>query len=473
MTTPPASATTPIGDLLRQIAHRSAPADRAPLLHSGEIALPDAAPQATPLTPELVVAWRALLGETGLPWQAEALTTVRRGSGIVLVAPPPLGPTATLLLAAEHIRTSPASTMLLIAPDDSLLHDLATTARNVDALLGGGLPHLVIDGGTRAPRRVPPLLLLTPETLHRRLLRMHNRGWATVWSTVQAVVLPAVDQAPGTPLGHLRWLLRRITRLRPVARPPTVYASLTPLADLDETLAQIFDVLPPIVTVNTSRVPLTWALWRGGAQPIEAAVELALAVRGAGLSVHLEARDPLERALLAGRGATHGLSLAAGASAPAHTLVMLGAIDGTTLPALAASGYRAVVLITDESIAAQVAIRQPVLLTPATPAPLPIAGANPYVTSAQLRCAAEEQPLTAAEVANWEVAALVERMTSRGALAQLPDSGTWQPVAVLDSDKDAYGTLHPASASGAKHDRKISSTFGSSSMPNQMMMSGR
>lgn len=401
------------------------------------------------------MAWRALLGETGLPWQAEALTTMRQGAGIVLVAPPPLGPTTTLLLAAEHIRANPDSITMLIAPDEALLNDLAATARNVDALLGGGLPHLPIDETTRLPHRTPPLLLLTPETLHRRVLRTHNRGWATVWSRLQAVVLPAIDQAPGTVLGHTRWLLRRITRLRPIARPLTVYASIAPLADIEETLTHIFDVLPPVVAANTSRVPLTWALWRGGAQPVEAAIELAIAIRSAGLSVHLETRDPLERALLAQRGATHGLVLAAGASAPTHTLIMLGATDGTSLPALTASGYRAVVLITDESIAAQVAIEQPALLTPAVPAPLPISRTNSYVASAHLRCAAEEQPLTRTEVTDWEATALVDMLTTRGVLAQLPGTNNWQPVGNPDPDKDAYANLHPASASGgtvAVHD---------------------
>ena len=457
MTTPPPSATTPIGDLLRQIAHRTAPAERAPLLHVGEITLPDAPPQTLPLPPELAVAWRALLGGVGLPWQAEALAAVRRGTGIALVAPPPLGAMTLLLLVAHHLSGENPGTMLLIAPDEALLADLTATARNIDALLGGGLPNLAINATTRPPRNPTGLILLTAETLHRRVLRLHNRGWAGLWPKLNAVVLPAVDQAAGTALGHTRWLLRRLTRLRPLARPLTVYASLSPLADVDATLAKIVDVLPPIVLANTSRVPLTWALWRGGDQPLETAIEVAVALRGAGLSVHLQASDPLERALLARRGADQGLTIASGANTPAHSLVVLGNLDAATLPALAISGYRAVVLIADDTVAAQVAIRQPALLTPNSPLPLPIATNNAYVNSAHVRCAAEERPLHGSEIADWEATSLVERLQKRGVLAQLPGIESWQPVALANADRDTYEALHPATTSDAPvpiHDEK-------------------
>ncbi|XSG75015.1 hypothetical protein ACP8Y2_22865 [Herpetosiphon llansteffanensis] len=440
------SASTPIGDVLQQIAQRFAQSSRSPLLRSGELALPDASTQPLPLAPELAVAWRALLGETGWPWQAEALATVRRGLGLALVAPAPLGPACLLLLAAEHISANQGS-LLLLAPDAASLHDLAQTANNIDALLGGGFPHLVVEQSTRPPHSPARLILTTPTTLHQRMLRTHHRGWSNMWPQLNGIVLPAFDQANSTSFGHCRWLLRRVERLRPRARPLTLYASLAPVAEIDELLARVFDHLPPLVYANTARIPLTWALWNGGAQPVDAALKLALALRQAGLSVQLDAPDSLERAILAQRGAAQGLSLVPRAAAPAHVLVMLGGVNATSLPSLLASGHRAVVLVTDQSIAAQTALAQPALLTPNLPPALPIATQNNYISSSHLRCAAEERPLQQSEISAWEVSDLVERLTQRNQLAQLPDSPTWQPVANLQQRSDIYATLHPTTIS--------------------------
>ena len=440
------SASTPIGDVLQQIAQRFAQSSRSPLLRSGELALPDASTQPLPLAPELAVAWRALLGETGWPWQSEALATVRRGLGLALVAPAPLGPACLLLLAAEHVSANQGS-LLLLAPDAASLHDLAQTANNIDALLGGGFPHLVVEQSTRPPHNPPRLILTTPTILHQRMLRSHHRGWSNIWPHLNGVVLPAFDQASSTIFGHCRWLMRRIERLRPRARPLTLYASLAPVAEIDELLARVFDHLPPLVYANTARIPLTWALWNGGTQPVDAALKLALALRQAGLSVQLDAPDGLERAILAQRGAAQGLSLVPRAAAPAHVLVMLGGVNATSLPSLLASGHRAVVLVTEQSIAAQTALAQPALLTPTVPPALPVATQNNYISSSHLRCAAEERPLQQSEISAWEVSDLVERLTQRNQLAQLPDSPTWQPVANLQQRSDIYATLHPTTIS--------------------------
>ncbi len=443
------NAKTPLGDLLQQIGQRLATSAQSPLIQMGELTLPDAAPQSTPLDPELAVAWRALLGDIGLAWQAEALATARRGGGIALIAPPPLGPAALLLLVAEQVREL-NGVLLVLAPHQQALDDLAATVRAIDALLGGALPHLVVAATTRPPRKLPKLVLMTPETLHQRVLRLHNRAWARLWSELQGVVLPALDMAPGAPLGHIRWLLRRVARLRPLARPPQLFLSVAPLAEVESTLATLVDALPPIVAVNTSRVPLTWSLWRGGADPIQMALDVALALRATGLTVHVGARAPLERAVVAQRAAPHGVALAPQAGTPAHTLVLVGAIAGATLPLLAASGYRAVVVVTDQSVAAQTACAQPALVTPNLALPLPVAQANTYVDSAHLRCAAEESPLTWAEIQSWEVESLVERLERKGLLAALPGSqAEWQPVAAPGGERDSYSALHPASASGS------------------------
>ena len=443
------TATTPIGDVLRQIAQRTAPADRSPLLHSGELTVPDAAQQNLPLAPEFAVAWRALLADTGAPWQAELLATARRGLGVALVAPPPLGITSLLLIAAEQIQEVPNQTLLLLAPDQTTLNDIGMTARNIDALLGGSFPHLVVEANTRPPRNLPPLVMMTYETLHQRVLRSHQRGWSQLINSMTGVILPALDLAAGTALGHTRWLLRRLLRLRPMTRALMLYTSVTPMSDIELWLATVVDNVPPLIVANTSRTPLTWALWHGGTQPLETAVELAQQIRQSGLTVQLDAHDPLERALVAQRGASHGLSIVQRANAPSHMLIMLGGVDSTSLPSLAASGYRAIVLITDDSIAAHVAIKQPALLTPNTPPTQPIASHNAYVSSGHVRCAAEERPISATEVAAWEIDDLIERMENKHLLAYLANSATWQPVAAPQRTNDVYMNLHPATASDA------------------------
>ena len=440
----------PFSDLLQHIARRIS-RGASPLIHVGEVTLPDAAPQTTSMSSEMLVAWRALLGETGLDWQAEALTTARRGGGLALVAPAPLGPTALLLLVAEQlIEQKLHGVVLVLAPYAAAVAELEATFKQLNTLLGETIPYTVIDPRKRLPRVLPRVLITTPETLHQRLLRLHHRAWSRLWPELTTVVLPALDAAPGAVLGHMRWLLRRMARLRPLGRPPVLFTSVAPVADEQETVAGLVDALPPIVMVTSSRVPLTWALWQGEDDPIQQAVDLALALRQGGVAVQLAGRTAFEHAMIAQRAAAHGLSLAALAGSPARTLIIPGAVDAATLPRLAASGYRSVVLVTDRSVASQVVIAHPALATPTVNPTLPLTLHNSYVDSAQLRCAAEEQPLRIEEIATWEVQSLVERLHKKHVLAPLPGAETtWQPVADIKAVQDSYAALHPASASGA------------------------
>ncbi|GIV96050.1 MAG: helicase [Herpetosiphonaceae bacterium] len=443
MIDPSHSATTGLGDLLRHLAQRRAPADRSPLLAMGEIVRPAAERATLPLAPELIIAWRALIGDESWLWQRQALETVRRGESLVLVAPPPLGVATLLLLAADRpgfrAHAAASSTTLLLAPTASAFMSLARAAASLDALLGGGLPHLALDMGTPVPRRPVPLLLTTPDVLHGRILRHHDRAWRWLWQSLRRVIIPAADESVGAPLGHLRWLLRRVARLLYEQRPVQLLVGIQPTPEPLATASLLVGrPLAAAVAGETAGVT-TWAIWRSGADSAAEAVSLAGELRAAGLSVALLGRDDLERALLDRAGLATGLVGASWARKPEQAVILPWSAEASLIPALAGAGYRLVVALADPSLPGHLFRFNPPLAAPEAPLPWPQASLNPYVAAAHLRCAAEEYPLDIAEVAEWECESLVERLERRGLLAWLPgDQDRWQPVA---GDSDPYEEL--------------------------------
>jgi ATP-dependent helicase YprA (DUF1998 family) len=404
-----------------------------------------------PIEAELAQAWVALTGEPFRPHQAHALTALRRGEPVALRAADASVAMSAHLLLYAMLLADPTATALALAPDEEVVR--ATRAHL--ARINQDLPRpLQIESTLLEPNRRPDhyarIVIATPETVHSRLLRHHDRAWRLFWPRLQLVALPEVQRYNGVAAAHLADLLTRMQRV--VAghngHGPNLLATLLDVADAEPVLTSLLGQPWRIVPADDGgRAPTTLAVWRAGTAWLRDSAELAMAIQRHGYQVHI-ACQPLERALLDPiigdlPRITFGPNMGAG-----QVLVTAGYPGShSALRRMLRAGYQAVVLVLGELPHEQALARhvETLLSDPATSwAPT---STNAYVLARHVLCAASERPLTEAEVEAWGVQDIVARLVDQGQLVDLPDAEVaWKPT---DATGDPYADFSLHSASGA------------------------
>jgi DEAD/DEAH box helicase domain-containing protein len=410
-----------------------------------------------PIESELAQAWVALTGEPFRPHQAHALTALRRGEPVALrAASADVAMTAHLLLYAMLLADHDAAA-LVVVPD-------AETVRATQALLARinlDLPSpLRIDTTLLEPNRRPDhharIAIATPDVVHTRLLRHHDRAWRLFWPRLRLVMLPEIQRYNGVAAAHLADLLVRIERVAAGhgGQAPNLLATLLDVAAAEPALTSLLGNPWKVVPADDGgRDPATLAVWRhpDGAKPSSAswlrdAPDIATALQRQGYQVHITCRA-IEQALLAPiigdlPRVTFGPNLGAG-----QVLIAAGYPGShSALRRMLRAGYAAVVLLLGDLPHEQALARHvdTLLSDPAStwlPAPT-----NAYVLAKHVLCAATEQPLTEAEAESWGVKEIVARLVEQGQLVDLPDPEVaWKPT---DAVGDPYLDWSLRSASG-------------------------
>jgi hypothetical protein len=422
-------------ETIQAIARQRGRGDALPLIMLRQL---DGAPgeriSHLPIESELAQAWVALTGEPFRPHQAHALTALRRGEPVALYAADPAVVTSAYLLLYATVLPSPPATALVLAPDTAAAQ---ATRMRLDQINRELPRHLRLAPTLLEPDRRPDpyarIVIVTPEALHSRLLRHHDRAWRLFWPRLQIAALLDVHCYAGVAGAHLADLLLRLQRIvaeHTGGQAPDILATLVECADPAPALSGLLGHTWRVIPADDSpRAAATLAVWRGAAGRLRESVEIATAIRRQGYHVHI-ACAPLESALLAPLvGDVEGISY--GPALPAvHVLVAAGYPGShSALRRMLAAGYQAVILVLGELPHEQALARQSELLIsdPATSWPVP--PTNAYVTARHLLCAATEQPLTEAEVEAWGAQEIVSRLVAQGKLVDLPDPEiAWKPT---------------------------------------------
>jgi hypothetical protein len=441
-----------ISDIIQAIARQRGRGDSGPLNMLRQL---DGAPgeriSHLPIDAALAQAWVALTGEPFRPHQAQALTALRRGEPVALAADSADVAMSAYLLLYATLLAEPGAAALLLAPDDGR----ARNARAELAQLNDALPQSLrlsatLLAGDRRPDHYARVVVATPEALHGRLLRHHDRAWSLFWPRLRLVALPEIHRHTGVAGAHLADLLLRAQRVAAAhsgdARLATLAAMLrceAPDAALGALLGQPWRI---IAADDGPYEPAWLAVWRGAGRLREAA-DLAHAIRRQGYHAHIVC-EPLESTLLAPIvGDTEGLSWGPIAP-PAQVLIAAGYHSPySTVRRMLRSGHQAVILVLGDLPHEQALARQTEQLLSGPPPAWPAPSPNAYATAQHILCAASELPLTEAEVDSWGAQDIVARLAKQGHLVDLPDAEVaWKPT---DAAGDPYAEFSILASSGS------------------------
>ena len=385
-----------------------------------------------PIDADLSQAWMALTGEPFRPHQAHALTALRRGEPVALRASSADVAMTGFLLLYTTLLADRSATALVLTPDDAALQTARAqlTRINQDLPRSLNLSSTTVEAGRR-PDLYARVVFATPEALHGRLLRHHDRAWHLFWPRLRLILIPEIQRYTGVAAAHLADLLIRAQRV--AAREgqlPNLLATLEAVAEAEPALASLVGQPWRIVPADDGpRAPSALTVWRGGAARLRDTAEIASAIQRSGYQVHVFCQ-PFELSLVAPALAdlpriTVGPALEAG-----HALVVAGYPGShSLLRRMLAAEYQVVVLVLGELPHEQaLARRAAALLTDPPPAWVPPAP-NAYVLARNVLCAASEQPLTETEVDAWGVGDIVARLVAQEQLVDLPDPEiAWKPT---------------------------------------------
>ncbi|KAB8141296.1 helicase [Chloroflexia bacterium SDU3-3] len=437
-------------DTIQAIARQRGRSEAGPLLkirdieqHEGERV------SHIPIDQELAQAWQALLGEPFRPHQAQAITSLRRGEPVALLASNPRVILTTYLLLYAMLGQRNAAGVL-IAPS-------AQAAQTVHAQitqLNERLPatyrltaHLTEP--SQRPNPYASLLITTPDGWHNRLLRHHDRAWSLLWPKVQMLALLDIHRYHGVAGSHVADLMLRTQRVA-AAHGSVIPHLIATGWELDEplpALEAIYNAPWKVLSGNDLPSDATkLAVWRGSADRLREAADLATAIQKQGCRVHILCQ-PIEQLILTPMlGKSDEISFGPEPQT-GHVVICAGYPSAqSALQQLLRSGYQLVILVLGDAPYEQMLSRHDELaLNPAasTWPPSPI---NTYVTAQNILCAAAEIPLTEAEVHAIGIGDIVERLASSGQLIDLPDiEVAWRPGPQAD---DPYQEHSLISASG-------------------------
>ena len=437
-----------ISDIIQAIARQRARGDSTPLIMLRALdEMPGERVSHLPINPHLAQAWLAYTGEPFRPHQAHALAALRRGEPVALRAAS-VDVAATLqLLARAALAEAQSATVLALAFDDNHARALHTA---FDAA-NQSLPRpLQASATTTAELRVDPfarLIIATPEALHDRVLRHRARAWSAFWNGVRLIVIPDVHRFTGVAGAHLADLLMRTYRVAAAhGASPGFLASLMRLNDPTPALSALLGRSWRVIDADDGPRPATVAaIWQGSGAWLRETAELVTLLRRQSYRVHVLCDALVRVALAAAIGDSADVTVGSDPQ-PAQVLVCAGFPGSVSaFRRLLASGYQAVIAVLGElpqeqALARQVSVTLEGPLNSWVPQP-----ANVYVLAQHVVCAANELPLTAADVDAWGCAEVVARMAANQQLIELPDNESlWIPA----GEHDPYTEFSVLAASG-------------------------
>lgn len=439
-------------ETIQMIARQRGRGDTSPLIMVRPIeSTPGERISHLPIESELAQAWVALTGEPFRPHQAQALMALRRGEPVALCAANPDAAMTTYLLLYTTLLVNPQATAFILAHDEAD----ASTIRGRIERLNLELPYRMRLPPTHvAPDRRPDpyarLVIATPETLHGRMLRHHDRGWRLFWPRLQYVLIHDLHRYQGVAGAHLADLLLRLQRIvshQTGGVLPNLIATIAHVIAPELALAGMLHQPWRIIAADDGPQAATvFAVWRGTAGRLREASEIATAIRRQGYHVHIVC-SALETAQLAPivddiQGISYGPN-----TPTTHILIAAGYPDSqSALRRLLYAGYQAVILVLGELPHEQTLARLADTLTTDLTSYWPPSGNNAYVTAQHVLCAASEQPLTQDEVELWGAQDIVARLVTQEHLVDLPDPEiAWKPT---DKAGDPYLDFSLLSSSG-------------------------
>lgn len=402
-----------------------------------------------PISQVLEHAWVALTGAPFRPHQSLAFSSLRRSEPFALIGNNAAARQTLYLLLHETLRAELHARVLLLAPDDASARQYQAELEQLSAAIKIPLSVACIGTGKLTRHSAyARVLLVTPEALHQRLLRCHDRAWHLFWSSLRLIVLMDADQYRGVAVEHLAALLLRSGRLVPPSASLCLVATLAEVIGADAVLAEISGQPWRVITVDDVPHPATsFAVWQAGAECLRETVALAHACQREGYRVHICA-SPLEIPLLSrllGPEPDHitldtaprraQVQIFAGYPG-AHATVRQALVSHALLTLLIlgnAPAERTIARLTGHGSGASPLLDDP-------PATWVLPATNAYVAARHLLCAASEMPLTATEVLSWQAAELVARLERQQQLVCLPDGeAIWQPLVGAHDPYSGFG----------------------------------
>ncbi len=442
-----------VTEAIQTIARQRGRSDATPLLLMRPFpGIPGERITHLPVDATLSQSWQALTGEPFRPHQAQALMALRKNDAVALSGDnPAIARTAYLLLYAV-LHADPSATALVLLPDEHLAyaaHQAITTINeHMPATLR--LPSALVGRGDRPDLRAR-LVLTTPDMLHARLLRHHDRAWQPFWEQLTMVALPEVQQYIGVAAAHLSDLLVRIQRVAALhgGNPaPSMLATMPKVGNAAAALSAIYNVPWRVIAADDAPYDTTQlVIWRGPNDRLRESAELALGLHKQGFHTHIACQQLETVALLPMIGDIPGITIGPSYSS-GHVLILAGYTGGNALTGRALrGGYQAVIVALGETLHEQMLARHAETLLSDTPPEWPTPQPNAYATAQHIWCAATEMPLTEGDVATWGVDDLVARLVERGELVELPeDEIAWRPGADIT---DPYAEFSLRASSGS------------------------
>lgn len=456
-------------EIVQSLSQQRGPAEKTPLvlLHAYE-ARSGARISHLPINRRLAEAWITLTGAPFRPHQALALSALRRGEPFALVGDSAAARQTMHLLLDELLLNEPDSSALLLVPNDSAANLHLLELRHLSELMQQPLTfaHVKMDTRARETARAR-VLVTTPDILHQRLLRYHDRAWQPFWLRLRSICLSDVSSCTGVAAAHLSGLLLRSTRLVHSAAPPLLMATLPPAQQCEGALLHLSGISWRLIEVDdTPRPAALLAVWQSDNDRLYEAASLARALQFEGHSVHIVCDDletPLLLRLL--NQETERITVGPPSSvAQVHIFAGYPGSHAALYQSRTGGAQLTLLLLGTLPIERTLARLPDSLVQDSLPAWTP-APSNAYIAALHLLCAAAERPLSAAEVTAWQAEAMMTRLQKLNQVVRLPDDeAAWQPlpnagnpydgfdmhtvgssaILVVDQQDELLGTLDPS-----------------------------
>ncbi len=441
-------------DILQNQAHQQGRGETSPLLLLRALD----ARQGTrishlPMDQVFIQAWLSIVGVPFCQHQAQTLAALRRNEPVALTGGSGAARQTLHLFLHEMLCQDLVSCGLLLVPHEQAIAIHMAKIDQINAALGRPLQVAHISRGKLGREAATAhMLLTTPDVLHHRLLRHHDRAWRSVWERLRVLMLFDLDEYTGVALAHLSALLMRLSRL--VLQPPALAATLAEVTDGTATLQALIGQQWRMVSVQDSPRPeRTLAVWRSGADGLHEAAQLALRFQRSGYRVHMVC-DKMEVPLILTLLGPHIGDMSIGpvpydaqvlvcvgvaATIPQLRQTFEGSFDQPTELTLLVLGNTPLEQTLARLVQQDEAQESGFSLLNAAPPAWLSPPTNAYVASQHLLCAASERVISSEEVQAWQAQDMVARLERRKQLVRLPGAEeTWQPMQAVGDPYEGF-----------------------------------
>jgi DEAD/DEAH box helicase domain-containing protein len=411
-------------DLLRRLGQRPATEGGNALVAHFMVPGATLSRVSPPTSHALADAWSSLVERPTLRHHALAISTARNKQSIALIGHGDQPHDDLILPALERLEQQ--HTLLYVVPPTD------RTIREQLMSMANALQYTVLDSDKVGARIQPAAIVIaTPDSLHGRILRYHDRAWRWLWPRLSMVALPYLHRYNPVQAGHLHWLLRRIERLTRHV-PLQLFTALAPIANVDQVISVVLERSIRCIDVPT-KPPLNTiaALWRSDHNRVATAVNLARQLKKHQLLVTIIGRDFEETAQVQAEAASEITAMLPPSEARVAIVTGIPQMEDAR-QALMHAGYRLLIMLTADE--------PHELFFAAAPEELgqwqvhwPVALASPYIGSIQLACASAERPLEESEIEHWKVETLRDQLYISSVLQPLPDENLWQHAPDADA----------------------------------------